>query len=174
MFHDYCLKWWDIGLICNRMAGLWHFGINSSRCTGRKGNSTQLRLVLFYSLQPAQLMLLIPNTTASHPITYTNNVSLYRGIGLGFCVLDCMKIRPSSNISWDIHDDVQVHTHTTRTQHTHAHNTHTHTTHTRTQHTHAHNTHTRTQHTHTHTTHTHTHTHTTHTYTHACARSHCQ
>ena len=27
MFHDYCLKCWDIGLICNRMAGLWYLGL---------------------------------------------------------------------------------------------------------------------------------------------------
>ena len=39
---------------------------------GRKANSTRLRLVLFYSFLPALLVLLIPNTTADHPITYTN------------------------------------------------------------------------------------------------------
>ena len=48
------------------------FGINSTRNAGRKANSTRLRLVLFYSFLPALLALLIPNTTADHPITYTN------------------------------------------------------------------------------------------------------
>ena len=48
------------------------FGINSTRNAGRKANSTRLRLALFYSFLPALLALLIPNTTADHPITYTN------------------------------------------------------------------------------------------------------
>ena len=52
------------------------FGINSTRNAGRKANNTRLRLVLFYSFLPALLVLLIPNTTADHPIKYTNTLCL--------------------------------------------------------------------------------------------------
>ena len=49
------------------------FGINSTRNADRKVNSTRLRLVLFCTFLSALLVLLIPNTTEKHAITYTNN-----------------------------------------------------------------------------------------------------
>ena len=52
------------------------FGINSTRNADRKVNSTRLRLVLFCTFLSALLVLLIPNTTEKHAITYTNIVSL--------------------------------------------------------------------------------------------------
>ena len=48
------------------------FGINSTRNADRKVNSTRLRLVLFCTFLSALLVLLIPNTTEKHAITYTN------------------------------------------------------------------------------------------------------
>ena len=57
------------------------FGINSTCNAGRKVNSTRLRLVLFYSFLPALLVLLIPNTTADHPITYTNHTTYIFSMG---------------------------------------------------------------------------------------------
>ena len=51
------------------------FGINSTRNAGGKEyNSTRRSPVLFYSFLPALLALLIPNTTADHPITYTKEM----------------------------------------------------------------------------------------------------
>ena len=50
------------------------FGINSTRNADRKANSTRLRLVLFCTFLSALLVLLIPNTTEKHAITYTNMV----------------------------------------------------------------------------------------------------
>ena len=49
---------------------------------GRKANSTRLHLALFYSFLPALLALLIPNTTADHPITYTYRP--YRSLKCGY------------------------------------------------------------------------------------------
>jgi len=48
------------------------FEINSTRNASRKGNSTRLLLVLFSPFLLALLVLLIPNTTENHAITYTN------------------------------------------------------------------------------------------------------
>ena len=52
------------------------FGINSTRNADRKVNSTRLRLVLFCTFLSALLVLLIPNTTEKHAITYTNTPKL--------------------------------------------------------------------------------------------------
>ena len=57
------------------------FGINSSRIVKQEENSAQLHLALFHSFLFTMFALLIPNTTAIRPITCSNTIIIYRGLG---------------------------------------------------------------------------------------------
>ena len=75
MFHDYCLKWWDIGLIGWLACGI--LGLIALAAQVGREIVRGAAKCYFNSLQPTQLALLIPNTTASYPITYTNTVEVF-------------------------------------------------------------------------------------------------
>ncbi len=53
---------------------------------GRKGNSTWLHLVLFYSLPTCITRAIYPNTTGNCPITYTTVISLSNQLIIRFCI----------------------------------------------------------------------------------------